>query len=95
LKRWWAEAQETVLATAREAYGGALQRGIAKEVARALLPEGLTPSRMYMVGSIRSWLHYCAVRTDEATQREHRDVALAIQDILRKEMPVIFGVKAA
>jgi thymidylate synthase (FAD) len=46
---------------------------------------------MYMVGSIRSWLHYFAVRTDETTQREHRDIALAIQDILRKEMPMIFA----
>jgi thymidylate synthase (FAD) len=90
LKRWWEEAQEAVLTTARAAYGGALERGIAKEVARAVLPEGLTPSRMYMVGNIRSWLHYVAVRTDETVQREHRNIASAIQEILRAEMPVTF-----
>jgi thymidylate synthase (FAD) len=90
LKRWWEESQQTVLTAARVTYESALARGIAKEVARAILPEGLTPSRMYMVGSMRSWLHYFAVRTDEATQREHRDIALAIQDILRNEMPVTF-----
>jgi thymidylate synthase (FAD) len=90
LKRWWQEAQETILATAGAFYADALKRGIAKEIARAVLPEGLTPSRMYMVGNIRSWLHYFAARTDKATQREHREIALAIQDILRKEMPMIF-----
>jgi thymidylate synthase (FAD) len=90
LKDWWAGAQDVVLRMAHTAYGEALERGLAKEVARAILPEGLTPTRLYMVGSIRSWLHYIAVRTDDATQREHRDVALAIQDILPKEMPVTF-----
>jgi thymidylate synthase (FAD) len=90
VKRWWQEAQETVLATVLGLYADALERGIAKEVARAVLPEGLTPSRMYMAGSIRSWLHYLTVRTDAATQREHRDIASAIQDILRKELPTTF-----
>lgn len=72
---WWEEVQKATTAYAAEAYEEALKRGLAKEQARAILPEGLTPTRMYMKGSLRSWLHYWAVRIDPATQKEHRDVA--------------------
>lgn len=71
----WEEYQVTVLDEARIAYVWAIQNGIAKEQARAVLPEGLTMSRMYMKGSLRSWIHYCQVRMDVATQKEHRDIA--------------------
>ena len=72
----WEDYQATVLDEARIAYVWAIQNGIAKEQARAVLPEGLTMSRMYMKGSLRSWIHYCQVRTDVSTQKEHRDIAL-------------------
>jgi len=63
--------------------------GIAKEVARAVLPEGLTPSRLYMAGSLRSWLHYIEVRTDPSTQKEHREIASQCADVLAKAVPEI------
>lgn len=72
----WNDYQVAVLDEARIAYTWAIQNGIAKEQARAVLPEGLTNSRMYMKGSVRSWIHYCAVRTDPSTQKEHREIAL-------------------
>jgi thymidylate synthase (FAD) len=71
-------------------YEEAVSKGIAKEVARKVLPEGLTMSRMYMSGSIRSFLHYCKVRMDPATQLEHRKVALAINNVLSEHLPNLF-----
>lgn len=71
------------------AYRTALAIGIAKEVARVLLPEGLVPTRMYMNGSLRSWIHYFDVRCDPATQAEHREVAEAIREIVFAECPMI------
>lgn len=68
--------QSKLLHDVQDTYEWALSNGIAKEQARSILPEGLTISRMYMKGSLRSWIHYCAVRTDPSTQKEHRDVAL-------------------
>jgi thymidylate synthase (FAD) len=68
-------------------YMNALDKGIAKEVARKLLPEGLTMSKMYMQGTLRSWLHYVDIRTDVATQKEHRDVALQCAKILEEHFP--------
>ena len=73
------------------AYAWALSNGIAKEQARALLPEGLTPSRMYAHGDLRSWVHYIQVRADPATQKEHRLIAEAIKDALTVEFPQIMG----
>lgn len=87
----WRESQAFVLGAAHSAYQWALDNGIAKEVARAVLPEGLTTSRMYMKGSIRSWMHYCQVRMGEDTQKEHREIAQAIHDVLQKELPVTWG----
>jgi thymidylate synthase (FAD) len=68
--------QEAALEASTAAYQWALNKGIAKEQARAVLPEGLTMSRMYMKGSLRSWIHYCQVRMDPSTQKEHRIIAL-------------------
>jgi thymidylate synthase (FAD) len=71
----WAEKQNNLLAQVKETYDWALGEGIAKEQARAILPEGMTLSRMYMNGTLRSWIHYCALRTGPETQKEHREVA--------------------
>jgi thymidylate synthase (FAD) len=72
----WEKEQRLVRLAATEAYTWAINNGIAKEQARAVLPEGLILSRMYMAGSLRSWIHYCQVRADIATQKEHREIAL-------------------
>lgn len=72
---WWAEMQKAVADHCAYVYDDALSRGIAKEVARAVLPEGLTPTTMYMTGTLRSWIHYWDLRCHEATQLEHRLVA--------------------
>ena len=88
LKEAWKQRQQQVLSEAQTLYQWALDHGIAKEQARAVLPEGLTPSRIYMVGSLRSWIHYLTSRLDPSTQKEHRLVALEIQEILRGVAPV-------
>lgn len=75
LSDWWQKEQQVVLSIAQDAYTAALANGIAKEQARAVLPLGLTISRLYMTGDIRSWLHYLAVRLDSTTQKEHRELA--------------------
>jgi thymidylate synthase (FAD) len=89
-QEWWRQMQDRVLKECRFVYERALEHGIAKEVARKLLPEGLTTSRMYMVGSIRSWLHYIDVRTDPSTQKEHREVAEQCRLVLQSEFPLLF-----
>lgn len=86
LKWDWEGVQEALMDKSIEAYQWALERGIAKEVARSVLPEGLTMSRLYMKGSLRSWIHYLEVRLDETTQKEHRDLALKISDCIKKVM---------
>lgn len=76
LTSWWIEAQDEVLGVVMKRYEKALEHGIAKEVARTILPEGLTMSKMYMQGSVRSWLHFIQVRDDEGVaQKEVVDVA--------------------
>lgn len=89
LDKHWQEAQEHVWNVAQDAYQGALRIGIAKEVARAVLPEGLTKSRLYMAGSVRSWIHYVELRKDASTQKEHRKVAEACAEILYGQFPEI------
>ena len=84
---WWAAAQGRQIADSASLYNEALKRGIAKEVARALLPEGLTPSRIYVTGTLRSWITYCQVRTDVSTQKEHRLLADEVLSILRVVAP--------
>lgn len=89
LEQRWFNKQADVLELVKKNYNWALDAGIAKEQARAVLPEGLTCSRLYMAGSLRSWIHYCAIRTDMATQKEHRLIAAAALEILCKEFPSI------
>ena len=91
LESWWAHAQGQVEQVSGDLYRQALSKGIAKEQARALLPEGLTSSRMYMSGSLRSWLTYLKARLDPSTQREHRDIAQAVLDVLRGVAPITIG----
>lgn len=87
----WSRDQKEVWGLAVANYRYALQRGVAKEQARALLPEGLTPSRMYMHGTLRDWIHYIEVRTDPSTQKEHRLIAEEIHSVLHAEFPAIFS----
>ena len=88
LQAQWAIHQQRVADEATAAYGWALEAGIAKEQARALLPEGLTPSRLYMNGTMRSWVHYLGQRLHPSTQKEHRQVAEQALAILRTVAPV-------
>jgi len=87
LQNWFEGAQRRLVTEAKFLYAAALDKGIAKECARVLLPEGLTVSRMYMQGTLRSWLHYVDIRTDVATQKEHRDVAVQCAKILEEHFP--------
>ena len=89
-ENWW-YIQDKVRDTASAAYQEALKLGIAKEVARKLLPEGLTMSKMYMNGTLRSWIHYVDIRCDKATQKEHRDIADQCRVILQGLFPNILG----
>ena len=87
-KQWFAVAQDRVQTLSSFLYNEALDRGIAKEQARFLLPLS-SKTKLYMTGNIRSWIHYCDLRCRIDTQREHRDIALAIREILKKELPII------
>lgn len=89
---WWAAAQGRMTNEATYLYGEALKRGIAKEQSRALLPEGLTMSRVYMNGTFRSWIHYLNSRLHLTTQKEHREVAEAVLEVLRDAAPVTMEV---
>jgi len=86
---WWDAQQKYMAYLVEECYKKALEKGIAKEQARAVLPEGMTTTRMYMNGSVRSWVHYIQLRTDKATQKEHREVALACADAIEPIFPMI------
>lgn len=85
----WNEMQERVHYAAMDAYNWAIRNGVAKEIARAVLPEGLTMSRMYMNGTVRSWIHYIEIRSDPATQKEHREVAIQCAREIAKVLPSI------
>lgn len=89
LDYWWKKYQNMVLKDALHAYEWAINNGIAKEVARAVLPEGLTLSRMYVNGTLRSWIHYIDIRSDKATQKEHREIALACSQAITEIFPMI------
>lgn len=84
---WWFEALNDFVETVEELYAAALSRGIAKECARVILPEGLTPSTLYMKGSLRSWLHYIDLRSSNGTQSEHADVAVSVRREIDKYFP--------
>lgn len=92
LRGEWADAQTWVWQIAMGAYEDAINRGMAREVARAVLPEGLTGSRLYMAGSLRSWLHYLEVRRGNGTQPEHVAVAEAITEALRPAFPTLLDM---
>ena len=83
----WNVMQTQATNAARMAYQWAIERGIAKEQARAVLPEGITESVMIMAGSLRSWVHYCQLRMDKATQKEHRIIAEKCWDIIGIHFP--------
>jgi len=87
-KQWFDFAQGQVYDYARRVYDEALERGIAKECARFVLP-GNTSTRLYMKGNVRSWIHYLKLRTDKATQKEHRDIADAVMEIFVEQFPII------
>jgi len=84
LAKEWEYKQQALIEHAKDVYKWALGRGIAKEQARVVLPEGCTPSKLYVCGSIRSFIHYIEVRTDESTQEEHRQLALAIAEVVSR-----------
>lgn len=85
----WENLQNDLLKRTKDVYTWALDKGIAKEQARAVLPEGNTKSRMYMNGTLRSWVHYIQLRSGNGTQKEHRDVALACANAIEPIFPMI------
>jgi len=87
LKSEWMIKQMNVISEAKNAYEWAIENGIAKEQARSVLPEGNTQSRMYMNGTLRSWIHYCQLRMENGTQKEHMEVAKECWEIIRDEFP--------
>ena len=84
----WDQMQRRVIEASKEAYSWAVEHGIAKEQARAVLPEGNTVSRMYMNGTLRSWIHYIELRAENGTQKEHREIAKAIAEIIAEVFPL-------
>jgi thymidylate synthase (FAD) len=88
LSRLWEEKQQAVIRASREAYTWAVNNGIAKEQARAVLPEGNTESRLYMNGTLRSWIHYIELRAANGTQKEHMDIAKACAKAIAAIFPM-------
>ena len=88
ISNMWIEKQEHLINEAREAYNWAIENGIAKEQARAVLPEGNTVSRMYMNGTLRSWIHYIELRSGNGTQKEHMEIAIACAEVITKIFPM-------
>jgi len=88
LKEQWKWMQQDVISASKKAYEWAVKHGIAKEQARAVLPEGLTVSRLYMNGTLRSWIHFIQVRSGNGTQKEHMQVALACAEVIAKVFPM-------
>jgi thymidylate synthase (FAD) len=85
----WRNKQEQLINLTKETYNWAIQNGIAKEQARSVLPEGNTSSRMYMNGTLRSWVHYIQLRSGVETQKEHREIALACAEAIKPIFPMI------
>jgi len=88
LESWWLEQQQWLIDHVQDIYTAAINRGIAKEQARAILPEGLTESRLYMNGTLRSWIHFIELRSANGTQREHQEVAIACAQVIAKIFPM-------
>jgi len=91
----WEEMQQDVMYAAGKAYKWAIENGIAKEQARAVLPEGLTKTRLYMNGSLRSWIHYIELRGANGTQKEHMEIAHACAEVIAKVFPLSKDLKGA
>ena len=87
LKDWWQRGIDKVKEDVGSFYQEALERGIAKEQARSVLPEGLTKSRLYMAGNMRSWIHYCQLRMGPETQKEHREIATECWEKILEHFP--------
>lgn len=87
LSKKWNDMQHDIIEQCNTAYKWAIDNGIAKEQARAVLPEGLTMSRMYMNGTLRSWIHYIELRSANGTQKEHMDIALACAKVISSIFP--------
>jgi len=88
LQAFWETQQKNVIAAAKSAYEWAIANGIAKEQARAVLPEGLTLSRLYMNGTLRSWIHYIQLRSGNGTQKEHMEIAKACAKVIATVFPL-------
>ena len=88
LQAFWQQQQLRVINAAKEAYTWAIENGIAKEQARAVLPEGNTVSRLYMNGTLRSWIHYIELRSENGTQKEHRDIAVQCGIVIAEVFPL-------
>jgi thymidylate synthase (FAD) len=88
LQHQWDAAQQSVIAMATKAYKWAIANGIAKEQARAVLPEGNTKSKLYMNGTLRSWIHYIELRSGNGTQKEHMEVARAVAEAISNIFPM-------
>lgn len=89
LQVWWDAQQKFVIEHAKRIYNEALERGIAKEQARVILPEGLTKTRVFMAGDIRSWIHYIELRSANGTQKEHMELARVIAQAISKIFPMV------
>lgn len=94
LSTQWEEQQKGVSDAAEKAYKWALENGIAKEQARSVLPEGMTVSRMYMNGTLRSWVHYIQLRSGNGTQKEHQQIAIACAEAIAPIFPMIHDLLA-
>jgi thymidylate synthase (FAD) len=94
LALWWDSAQQEVIDLARKHYARAIELGIAKEQARAILPEGNTVSRLYMNGTLRSWIHFIELRSANGTQREHQEVARACAQVIAEIFPMAANLVA-
>ena len=88
LQAWWNAKQQFIINYVRETYAEAIERGIAKEQARCILPEGNTMSRMYMNGTLRSWIHYISLRAGNGTQKEHRLIARECAKVIAEVFPL-------
>ncbi len=94
LQKKWEKWQNNVISEARMAYNWAIENGIAKEQARAVLPEGLIESRLYMNGTLRSWVHFIELRSANGTQKEHQEVAKACAEVISKVFPMISSLES-
>ena len=91
LQERWKKLQNNIISEARMAYKWAIDNGIAKEQARAVLPEGLIESKLYMNGTLRSWVHFIELRSANGTQKEHQEIAKTCADVISKVFPLMSG----